>query len=217
MNKQNIIKGLKWFFHSYIWIGVLLLIVDIVSKNIIANTMQEGESITLIPGFLSISYAINRHAAFGIGPEDPNVSRILYICFASIASVGISIWFAKSHKKMPGYVRAALMIIVAGALGATYGTDKLFAYLQKLGIDLAAYGLDPQTVSIAVMVAIIVAGVFVMLWSGVAIASGVLGLLARKKQSKALYIANAVFSTLAGVIVNGVGGVMGMFTLPKEE
>ena len=79
--------------------------------------MQEGESITLIPGFLSISYAINRHAAFGIGPEDPNVSRILYICFASIASVGISIWFAKSHKKMPGYVRAALMIIVAGALG----------------------------------------------------------------------------------------------------
>ena len=108
-------------------------------------------------------------------------------------------------------------IIVAGALGATYGTDKLFAYLQKLGIDLAAYGLDPQTVSIAVMVAIIVAGVFVMLWSGVAIASGVLGLLARKKQSKALYIANAVFSTLAGVIVNGVGGVMGMFTLPKRE
>ena len=130
MNKQSIIKGLKWFFHSYIWIGVLLLIVDIVSKNIIANTMHEGESITLIPGFLSISYAINRHAAFGIGPEDPNISRILYICVASIASVGISIWFAKSHKKMPGYVRAALMIIVAGALGNMI--DRIFYSAEYL-------------------------------------------------------------------------------------
>lgn len=123
-NENKFINFLKWFFRSFIWIGILLFIVDIVSKNIIANTMSEGDSITLIPNFLSITYAINRHAAFGIGPDDPTVARILYICFASIASVGLSIWFAKGHKKMPGYVRAAIVLIIAGALGNM--VDRIF-------------------------------------------------------------------------------------------
>lgn len=117
MNKEKIVKFLKWFFHSYIWVGILLLIVDIISKNLIANLMVEGDSIELIPNFLSITYTINRHAAFGIGPENPLVSKILYIVIAGIATIGISIYFAKNQKKMPGYLKAALMIIVAGAIG----------------------------------------------------------------------------------------------------
>lgn len=117
MNKEKIIKGLKWFYHSYIWIGILVLIVDIISKNIIANNMNEGESFALIPGFLSITYTINRHAAFGIGPENPVASKILYISIAAVAIVAISIFFAKSEKKLPGYVKAALASIAFGALG----------------------------------------------------------------------------------------------------
>ena len=118
MNKEKIVKFLKWFFHSYIWVGILLLIVDIVSKNLIVNAVkEEGDRFTVIPGFLNFSYVINRHAAFGIGPSDPMVSKIIYICFATIASIGISIYYGFAHKKLPGYVKAALMIIVAGAIG----------------------------------------------------------------------------------------------------
>lgn len=117
MTKEKIINFLKWFFHSYIWIGIIVLIIDIISKNIICNNMAEGDSITLIPRFLSITYTINRHAAFGIGPSDPTASKILYICVAVVAIIGISIYFAKNQKKMPGYVKAALFMIVAGALG----------------------------------------------------------------------------------------------------
>ena len=142
MNKEKIIKGLKWFFHSYIWVGIVLLVLDIISKNIVVNVAsKEGDSVTLIPGFLSFTYVVNRHAAFGIGPEDPTASRILYICIASIASVGISIWFAKGHKKMPGYVRAALMIIVAGALGNMI--DRIFYTSEYLKV---APGLSPGVV-----------------------------------------------------------------------
>ena len=117
MNKEKIIKFLKWFFHSYIWIGILLLIVDIISKNIIVNNMEEGDSVTLIPKFLSISYTINRQAAFGIGPDNPTVAKSLYCCIAIIATIAICFYFAKAQKKLPGYAKAALMIIVAGALG----------------------------------------------------------------------------------------------------
>lgn len=117
MEKNKIISGLKWFFHSYIWIGILVFIIDIVSKNIIALNMKEGDSIVLIPGFLSISYTINRHAAFGIGPDNPLVSKILYCVIATIASIFLSIYYAKNHKKFPGYVKAAITMVIAGALG----------------------------------------------------------------------------------------------------
>ena len=60
-------------------------------------------------------------------------------------------------------------------------------------------------------------GVFWILWSGVAIANGVVALLGRKKQTKVFYILNIVFGLLSGVEVNGVGGVFGLFTLPKKE
>ena len=118
MFKEKLIKGLKWFFHSYIWVGILLLIVDIVSKNLIVNAMtKEGDIKNVIPGFLRFSYVINRNAAFGFGPSDPAVSRILYMGFAIVASIGIGIYYGFAHKKLPGYVKAALMIIVAGAIG----------------------------------------------------------------------------------------------------
>jgi len=130
MNKEKIVKALKWFFHSYIWVGVVLLILDIISKNIICNLMEEGDSVVLIPKFLSITYTINRHAAFGLGPENPTISKILYISVAVIASIGIPIYYKKNYEKFPGYVKAALMIIVAGALGNMI--DRIFYSAEYL-------------------------------------------------------------------------------------
>lgn len=130
MTKEKIIKALKWFYRSYIWVGLLFLIVDIISKNIIANTMTEGDSIELIPNFLSITYTINRHAAFGIGPENPIISKVLYITVAVIASVGIPIYYVKNKDKLPWYVRIALTMIVAGALGNMI--DRIFYTAEYL-------------------------------------------------------------------------------------
>ena len=33
--KEKLIKALKWFFYSYIWLGILLLVIDFVTKQII--------------------------------------------------------------------------------------------------------------------------------------------------------------------------------------
>lgn len=145
-NENKFIKFLKWFFHSFIWIGILLFIVDIVSKNIIVSVFADkgGEAfdpkdgIEVIPHFLWFNYAINRNAAFGFGPKDPNVARILYICFASIATIGLSIWFAKGHKKMPGYVRAAIGLIIAGALGNM--VDRIFYTPEYLNANPGTAG-----------------------------------------------------------------------------
>ena len=103
--------------------------------------------------------------------------------------------------------------IVAGAVGG----PELVEYLKSVNFDFAKFGLTPDQVAEVATAAGIAFGVFMFLFCGFAIANGVIALLGRKKQSKTFYILNAVFGTLSCTIINGVGGVMGMFTLPKEE
>ena len=65
MNKFK--SGLKWFFNSYIWLGVVLLIVDIITKNaVVLNADKTKVGIDLIPGFLRIPSlkALNRDKEF---------------------------------------------------------------------------------------------------------------------------------------------------------
>ena len=106
------------------------------------------------------------------------------------------------------YFFCGLSCILAGALG----TSKLFEFLAEQGFDLAQYVPEEAVAACAITM-----GVFWILWSGVAIANGVVALLGRKKQTKVFYILNIVFGLLSGVEVNGVGGVFGLFTLPKKE
>ena len=111
------------------------------------------------------------------------------------------------------YFVYAVLFIVAGAVGGDY----IPQLLAKLGIDLTEYGFTGEDVAKAALAIGIVAGVFFILYAAFAVANGAIALIGKKKQTKTLYILNAIFGTLSGTIVNGVGGVMGMFTLPKEQ
>ncbi len=128
---EKFLKGLKWFFHSYIWLFVLGILTDIISKNIIVNTMSVGDSIPLIPNFLHITYSVNTAAAFSIGTGNDVANLVLYSCIAGAASVGIVIYYVKAHKKMHALLKAALMLILTGALGNL--VDRLFYTPEYLG------------------------------------------------------------------------------------
>ena len=65
--KEKVLKYLKWFFESFIWLGLILLIIDIVTKQVViankADILAQG-GIDLIPGFLRINYLINNTLVF---------------------------------------------------------------------------------------------------------------------------------------------------------
>lgn len=132
-------QGLKWFFNSYIWLGILLLIIDIVTKNIIVNYGQEIQSanqyathgstynnggINLIPGFLGINYLINENIAFGLMIGNKQLTQILFSIVAMIVVIGIVIYLIKKWDKTNRYYKACLMMIIAGALGNVI--DRIF-------------------------------------------------------------------------------------------
>ena len=115
--KEKLFNGLKWLFKSYIWLGVLLLAIDIISKQIIMHSGVTPPGIVAKWGFVNITYVLNTKAAFGIGADNPDVSRTIYLIVATLISVGLITYLILKRKGMKLFIRAALIMVVTGAIG----------------------------------------------------------------------------------------------------
>ena len=134
--KEKFLKGLKWFYQSFIWLFVLLLVTDIVTKQIIMHSgvdPERGHTLVADWGFVRIRYILNYKAAFGIGASDPNVSRILYLVIASLAIAGLMVFLILKRKTTKLYIRACLVMIITGALGNMI--DRIFYAPYRAVVD----------------------------------------------------------------------------------
>ena len=122
--KEKIIKGLKWFYQSFIWLFVILLAIDIITKQIIRNSGVNPGNQIADWGFVHINYVLNYNAAFGIGASDHTVSRILYLVIAFLISAALIVYLIIKRKDMKLYVRACLILVITGAFGNMI--DRLF-------------------------------------------------------------------------------------------
>ena len=122
---NKVLKGLKWFFFSYIWLFILFFVIDIVTKQLVVNYFKtHTHPIVLIPGFLQINYTINEAAAFGFGLENATANRVMY-CIVAFIGLGIIIGiYAWKYKSLNSLVKACLMLMAVGALGNL--VDRLF-------------------------------------------------------------------------------------------
>jgi signal peptidase II len=122
-------KALKWFFNSFIWVGLVFLAIDIVTKlvfyKLLFNPVTEtSEYYQIIPGFLRISVTLNPNAAFGLGFDDPVLSRVMFIIVYLIGLAIITGIYVVKHNKLPKLVKICLVMLAAGALGNLI--DRLF-------------------------------------------------------------------------------------------
>ena len=126
-----------WFYQSFIWLGLLLFIIDIVTKNVIIANQDyirslPNDRIVLIPGFLGITYVINNNAAFGLGTTSDLANRIVYIILASIASAVLIFVYVKYYKKLGKMYKACMMMMLVGAFGNL--VDRVFYTPDYLGM-----------------------------------------------------------------------------------
>lgn len=115
--KEKLLNGLKWLYKSYIWLGVLLLAIDIITKQIIMHSGVTPPGIVAKWGFVNITYVLNTKAAFGIGADNPDVSRTIYLVVATLISAGLITYLILKRKDMKLFIRAALIMVVTGAIG----------------------------------------------------------------------------------------------------
>lgn len=128
---ENVKKGLKWFFFSFIWLAILMFIIDIVSKQLIMANFQPGglEHIWLIPNFLSITYVQNDGMAFGIDTGNKIANIILFVSVSVIGTILILYFLIKYWKKQGLVFRAAMMLMLSGTIGNLI--DRAFYYTEE--------------------------------------------------------------------------------------
>ena len=142
--KDKFLKGLKWFLNSYIWLGIILFVIDIVSKNLVvqhAKEITEEGGIVLIPNFLRINYVINNKIIFGTDVFKNDIAtRIVFIIVALLVSGGIIFYLIKKWDKVNRFYKACLFMIIAGAIGNA--VDRIFytvEYLNYYDIEAGRY------------------------------------------------------------------------------
>ncbi|MCI5724895.1 MAG: signal peptidase II [Fusobacterium gastrosuis] len=97
----------------YIFLFLIMLVIDQYTKYIIDTNFLLGESSVIIDGFFNLTYVQNRGMAFGLFQGKIDVVSILAL-FAILAIAG---YFIKNFKKMNVLERIAYTMIFSGAIG----------------------------------------------------------------------------------------------------
>jgi signal peptidase II len=101
---------LKW-----LWLSLLAIILDQVSKLAIAGSMQLYQSIQIMPYF-NLTYVHNTGAAFSFLSEAGGWQRWFFAGLALVISIVITVWLArlKQHETL---LAIALALVLGGAIG----------------------------------------------------------------------------------------------------
>lgn len=112
MNEQAK-KNLQW-----LWLSLLVFVLDYASKVYFSSAMQLGESIEILPVF-NWTLAHNYGAAFSFLHDAGGWQRWLFGGIAIAVSVAI-VWWLVTLKKGTTFLAVALALVLGGALGNLY-------------------------------------------------------------------------------------------------
>ena len=115
--KEKVINALKWFYKSFIWLLIIFLALDIITKQIILHSDVDEYGHIADWVFVKISFVLNYNAAFGLGADNHVVSRVIYLVVASLVVIGLSAYLIIKRKETKLYIRACLVLVITGALG----------------------------------------------------------------------------------------------------
>ena len=97
---------------SSILIAVAAVVLDQLTKWLVATRMTELAEISVIPGFFSLQYVHNTGAAFGMLKN----ARWFFVAVAAAAVVGILYYLRQPESRHP-VMRVSLGLIMGGAVG----------------------------------------------------------------------------------------------------
>jgi signal peptidase II len=132
--------GLRW-----LWLTVIFLVLDQVTKQLAATNMDLGQSINVL-SFFNITYVHNPGAAFSFLADQGGWQRWLFTAIAAIASVVFIVWLAKTPKQQV-LLGVAFSFMLSGALGNLIDRV-LFGYVIDF-LDFYGFGYHFPAFNIA--------------------------------------------------------------------
>ena len=104
---------------TWLWLSVLVVVLDQASKHWFEHNLTLYEQIVVIPDLFSWTLAYNRGAAFSFLADQDGWQRWFFALVALVASVVLVVWLKrlKSHERL---LAAGLALVLGGALGNLY-------------------------------------------------------------------------------------------------
>jgi signal peptidase II len=138
--------GLRW-----LWLTLLCLIIDQVTKHWVAGTFDYRETLSVLP-FFNLTYVHNPGAAFSFLADQGGWQRWFFTAIATIASIVFLVWMAKTPKKQR-LLGIAFALILSGAMGnlidrALFGYVIDFLDFHWAGFHFAAFNIADSAIFI---------------------------------------------------------------------
>jgi signal peptidase II len=102
---------------AYGLLALALVVVDQVTKAVVARHVTLYESVPVVRGFFNITRVHNKGAIFGTFSQTGNPLVFILLTAASLAALGFVVYYFFKTPATDGLMKFALTLILAGALG----------------------------------------------------------------------------------------------------
>lgn len=107
------------------WILLLLLVAlnvgcDQVSKNIVRQRIEYGETISLVKNYFILTKVENTGAFLSAGNELPTPIRFALLTLLPLAVLGYGLYYLTAKKDLPKMMQIGLSFLIGGGIGNVY-------------------------------------------------------------------------------------------------
>jgi len=139
--------------------AVTILVLDQVTKSIVASSMRLYESIPLLP-FFSLTYVRNTGAAFGLLGGLPPTVRLPLFCLVTVGAVFALVSYLRDLRPDESLIAIALGGILGGAAGNFVDRVRFhevvdFLHLHYGGYDWPMFNVADSAITVGVALVLI--------------------------------------------------------------
>lgn len=123
----------------FVIVIILVIILDQLSKLWVVGNFSLYESLTVIPGFFSLTYLTNTGAAFGILAGQPTLWRLVFFIGVVVVAIGFIIYMYRRLKDESIWYEIALAFIAGGAIGNLVDRIRLGSVVDFLDVYVGTH------------------------------------------------------------------------------
>jgi signal peptidase II len=131
----------KTFPLIFLYLTILAILADQLSKTVITQLLQVGESVPVLGGFFRLTLVLNPGGVFGTRLGNQN-----FYTFISIFAIGITLWFFIKSTAKDSILGTGLSLVLGGAVGNLIDRFRFGEVVDFLDFNIPDISIPPTKI-----------------------------------------------------------------------